>query len=166
MMPALYKHSCNHVNKHSGLLQHKRTCMVQDVSTLGDRLRETREAMGWSQGEVVARLKKRFRKARMSQQNLAQLEAGETQSTGYMVELALTLRLNPVWLASGEGDKHLWDTTAMTTEDAKASTILENLPSYKKHLASQFLDTLAKSTPGDGGEGAVPVSTPKRKRPR
>lgn len=140
--------------------------MVHGVSALGDRLKETREALGWSQGDVVARLKKRFPKARMSQQNLALLEAGDTQSTGYMVELALTLRLNPVWLASGEGDKRLWDTTAMTTEDAKASTILENLPSYQKHIASQFLDTLAKSKPSSGGEGEVPVPKPKRKRPR
>lgn len=70
-----------------------------DMSTFGERLRQCRKEMGWSQAETA-------RRAGMSQPNLSELERGEYPSSTFTPKLASIFGVNALWLSDGTGPKN------------------------------------------------------------
>ena len=70
------------------------------------RFKLARESAHLTQEEVARALVVRFPYASLSQQALSSFEKS-TGRSGYLVELALIVGVNPIWLATGEGPREL-----------------------------------------------------------
>jgi transcriptional regulator with XRE-family HTH domain len=70
------------------------------MSELGKRLREEREAREWTQSYLA-------RRAGVAASTIADIESGRSRGSTRILSLALALRLNPVWLSTGRGDKEM-----------------------------------------------------------
>jgi phage repressor protein C with HTH and peptisase S24 domain len=64
--------------------------------SLGERVRQCRLALGWSQAELARRLN-------VKQQSIDQLEAGKVSTPRYVIELADALSVPLEWLRHGKG---------------------------------------------------------------
>jgi transcriptional regulator with XRE-family HTH domain len=76
------------------------------MATLGDRVREEREARGWS----LQRLASETSKIAQEKCPRVTIEKIESRGSGYSKwgrPIALALGVNPHWLATGEGPKTL-----------------------------------------------------------
>lgn len=67
------------------------------MNTLAERLKFSREKLDLTQQEVANR-------AGMSQPTYYKIESGKSQRTTYLNELANVLKVNPNWLATGQGE--------------------------------------------------------------
>jgi transcriptional regulator with XRE-family HTH domain len=70
-----------------------------DAVKYGERLRYARKAAGISQERLAAATGHAC-----SQANISKLEKGEASGSEFTVHLALALGVDPVWLATGEGE--------------------------------------------------------------
>lgn len=70
------------------------------MNTLAERLKYAREQRNLTQQEIA-------KLANMSQPAYYKVESGKTTRTTYLNELANVLKLNPNWLATGEGEMSL-----------------------------------------------------------
>jgi transcriptional regulator with XRE-family HTH domain len=71
--------------------------------TLATRVRELRDAKGWSQADLATAVNKLGGK--LSQQNAANIEAGIVKNPKCIVQLAAALEVSPVFLQTGKGHK-------------------------------------------------------------
>jgi transcriptional regulator with XRE-family HTH domain len=71
--------------------------------TIADRVRELREAKKWSQAELAATVTKLGGK--LSQQNVANIEAGIVKQPKSLLHLARALGVSPMWLDTGIGKR-------------------------------------------------------------
>jgi transcriptional regulator with XRE-family HTH domain len=71
-------------------------CLITSVKSLGDRLKEKREELGLSQGELAKR-------AGVSQGTIGNLEAGIRKTARALVSIAKALGVSPEWLQTGHG---------------------------------------------------------------
>lgn len=102
------------------------------MNTLAERLKYAREQLELTQQEVA-------RRAGMSQPTYYKIESGKSKRTTYLNELATILKVNPHWLATGEGQ--------MTATPALQANIS---PDFRP------IDDWDSDTPLDGDEVAVP----------
>jgi len=86
------------------LMRHDSTMTKPAAGTMGDRVRTERKAQGINQ-KALARL------AGTSQQVISSIERNNQGGTTYVVQIANALKVNPVWLETGKGDKYpaRWD---------------------------------------------------------
>lgn len=66
------------------------------MKTLADRLKEERDARGWTQPELANR-------AKIAQSFVGALEAGNQKSSGWLPEIAHALGVDAYWLKTGLG---------------------------------------------------------------
>jgi transcriptional regulator with XRE-family HTH domain len=71
--------------------------------TVGKRIKELREAKGWSQTELANRVNRRGGK--LAQQSVANIETGIVKQPKAIVYLAEALGVLPRWLETGKGAK-------------------------------------------------------------
>lgn len=124
------------------------------MDSIGKRLRELREARGLSQAEVAARVKLRYPRARITQQNLAQLEASPTRRSSYLPEIADVLDANVDWLALGLGlrDRSAERAALSDPKISAAMKVMQPMSEYRKSQALKILDTIAEPPSGSSGE--------------
>lgn len=72
--------------------------LITCVKTLGERIKEEREAHGWSQQELASR-------AGVSQGTIGNLESGTRKTARNLVGIAVALSVRPEWLSTGKGTK-------------------------------------------------------------
>lgn len=72
------------------------------MRTFGSRLRETRDELGLSQGELA-------KVSGITQPTISNLERGRNQGSSYVAQLASALKVNAKWLATGNGPKKISD---------------------------------------------------------
>ena len=65
--------------------------------TFGNRLRWARELGGFTQGYIAEKIG-------ISQPSYSELETGVSKSSTYTAQLAKLLIVDPIWLATGEGE--------------------------------------------------------------
>lgn len=70
-------------------------------SNLSQRIILARETRGWNQKTLASIL---ISYGIMTQQSLSLLEQGKTLKTSRIIDLAWVLGVNPIWLATGDGD--------------------------------------------------------------
>lgn len=75
--------------------------------SIGQRVKEIREARGWSQGELAKRVQAQG--AKLSQQNVANIEAGIVKQPKSIMQLAVALGVFPGWLVDGNGTRDMGD---------------------------------------------------------
>jgi transcriptional regulator with XRE-family HTH domain len=63
----------------------------------GERLRFSRKARGYSQQELV-------KLSGVGQGSISKIERGDQEASTFDVELAMALKINPLWLSRGIGD--------------------------------------------------------------
>jgi phage repressor protein C with HTH and peptisase S24 domain len=78
------------------------------MSTLSERLKQARLDAGLSQAELAKLLG-------AGQSTIASIENGRNQSSGRLVEIAQLLRVNPTWLASGQGPRQAAPSSAVAS---------------------------------------------------
>ena len=66
------------------------------MTTIGERIKAAREALGFSQDELA-------RRVGIKQQSVAELESGKTRTTKHLLKFARALGQSPEWLDSGNG---------------------------------------------------------------
>ena len=118
------------------------------MGTIADRIKEARDARNMTQADVAREVKKRYPKARFTQQNLAALEKIKSNATAYVVELSDVLGVNPDWLALGRGPRDRGK--GLVVSDQKLITavgIMEPMADYQKDQAIKILDAIAQ--PGE-----------------
>lgn len=71
-----------------------------DGMKYGERLRFARDQAGMSQGKLAEAVG-------CAQENISKLERGSADGSMYTVQFARALRVNPLWLATGEGSSSL-----------------------------------------------------------
>lgn len=124
---------------------YKQPCSLLGMASLAERLKEARTLRGLSQGELAAKVKVAHAHAKMSQQNIAQLEAGTAESTGYLAELADVLEVNTDWLAFGREPRDrvkgivVYDPTI-----ASIVQVMQTMAPYALDQAKKIVDTLAE----------------------
>ena len=69
------------------------------MSSLASRLKQEREAHGWSQIDLA-------RESKVKQSFIGALEAENQRNSGYVPELAHALGVDAYWLKTGKGEKH------------------------------------------------------------
>jgi transcriptional regulator with XRE-family HTH domain len=98
-----------------------------DSVKYGERLRYARTAAGISQERLAAATGHAC-----SQANISKLEKGEASGSEFTVHLALALGVNPVWLATGDG------------EPEPKGGVLSLLPPQEQALVGLFRGLTAK----------------------
>lgn len=68
------------------------------MKTLADRLKDERDALGWSQPELA-------RRSGVKQSFIGALEAGNQKSSSWLPELAHALKVDAYWLKTGRGQR-------------------------------------------------------------
>jgi transcriptional regulator with XRE-family HTH domain len=99
-IPEDYNHGYQKVNNHVSLTVNNFGNSLGRM-TMGQRLRERRAELGWTQADVVERMVKRG--WAISQPAIKKIEAGG--GTGMVVELAAVLGLSALWLKTGDGPR-------------------------------------------------------------
>lgn len=74
------------------------------MSTLGERVKEEREAKGWSQAELARRVTRAGYS--ITQGGIAQIERRGNTEPKSIVQLAQALGLSVTWLQTSRGDRH------------------------------------------------------------
>lgn len=84
------------------------------MTTIGDRIRDTRKARDMTQGDLAKRVG-------LSQGTIGHIEAGRNDSSRYLVQIAAALGVRPEWLESGKGDAtSTWPFPGVTPEQYAA----------------------------------------------
>ena len=102
------------------------------MKTLADRLREERDARGWSQPELA-------RQARVAQSFIGALEAGNQKSSGWLPEIAHALGVDAYWLKTGRGQR---SPGAAFSQDEQA--IIEGFRLLGEEMRESWLDQARK----------------------
>lgn len=86
----------------------------ESKKTLGDRVRERREALGLSQQDIAKALK-------IKQPSVHEIEVSPAERTKYILDLARVLKVNPEWLETGKGEMILRrsDAKVVTSSSSK-----------------------------------------------
>lgn len=77
--------------------------------SIGNRVREARKEAGLTQPELAA-------KVGIKQPTLSDLETGKSEGTTYIATIAAALKVNALWLQTGNGDKKASNKTISFTE--------------------------------------------------
>lgn len=99
--------------------------------TIGNRVRNARKAKGLSQiqlGDAIG----------VSQATISELEVRPAASSKYLVDIAQALGVNPVWLATGEGEMDSKPTELFDSELSIASINTRAVPLISWVQAGQF----------------------------
>ena len=107
------------------------------MSTLGQRLRKSRNLRGYNQSELA-------KQSDVSQQLISRIENGKIESTTEIFSLANALNINSKWLATGEGDM---EPITMNPSDASEDEIrflhlLRCLTSWQREDAIKNLEKI------------------------
>lgn len=86
------------------------------AQTVGERLRQAREALGWTQSELAKR-------CGVDRTYIANIETGRSTRPEHMAEIARVLKVSPGWLAYGAD----W-LDDLTPEELQAAKDLHDLP--------------------------------------
>lgn len=87
------------------------------MNTLGERLKQARIDGGLSQAELAKMLG-------TGQSTIASIENGRNQSSGRLVEIAQLLRVNPNWLATGQGAPRVTHTPAAAAFESERQILV------------------------------------------
>jgi phage repressor protein C with HTH and peptisase S24 domain len=88
----------SYVNRQTSELQSPVSLYSRDMATLAERIRQCREALGISQGELAKRVG-------IKQQSIGDLESGKTRGTKHLLGIAKALGQTPEWLETGVGEQ-------------------------------------------------------------
>jgi transcriptional regulator with XRE-family HTH domain len=116
--------------------------------TVADRVRELREAKKWSQAQLAAAVTKLGGK--LSQQNVANIEAGIVKQPKSLLHLATALGVSPMWLDTGLGKR---EPSSTETQTKPAPNIF--LSHSGQELPKAMIDLLVKMPEGSPEEKAV-----------
>lgn len=96
------------VNRQTSEEQLPDSLYSRQMTSLGERIRHSREALGISQGELAKRVG-------IKQQSIGDLESGKTRGTKHLLGIAKALGQSPEWLEKGVGEqvKHQTETDLM-----------------------------------------------------
>lgn len=145
------KFSCSVVNKFTCLNLYKRACIfngMKKIKTFSERLTFARLRAGLSPAKLAEAIKARFPYVSASQQSISELESKDDARARYTVEYAIVLDVNPVWLATGEGDEK---PTTYATGGLIGNVIqaLESLPPDERRKLASVVDAFVKAQPGN-----------------
>lgn len=84
------------------------------MNTIGDRIKQRREALGLSQAQLA-------KLAKCSQGTIGNLEKGHRENPRNLLDIAKALGVLPDWLASGKGEMYA-SSTARTTQPVEPTT--------------------------------------------
>lgn len=124
--------------------------------SVGDRIKELRESKGWSQARLAKEVTKRGGK--LSQQNVANIEAGIVKKPKALIELADAFGVLAPWLQTGKGVKHKGDVTMDAQGDLPDDSSLpgrrerqlaDAIPITGEVAAGQWLDLDVEMDPRD-----------------
>ncbi len=122
------------------------------MSTIGDRIKERREELGWSQVELAQR-------AGVSAGTIGNLEAGLRLRPRGIVGLAATLGVHAHWLETGTGPRLIDDKpSARPAPPAGSVSLLEALAAMERHLLllpPQERDAVASALQGWASSGGA-----------
>lgn len=102
--------------------------------TVGERLRQAREALGWTQLELAKR-------CGVDRTYIANIETGRSTRPEHMAEIARVLKVSPGWLAYGAD----W-LDELTQEELQAAKELHNLPDALKASMIELIRTASTKT--------------------
>lgn len=119
------------------------------MSNFGQRVRQMREEKGLTQQQLVARIKARWPKARLTQQSLDLIERGSSARSGYAVEIALTLGVTSEWLVTGEGKQFMADMRELDPVEARVLEVLRPFNKEQKVATIRFLDQITQPAPNN-----------------
>lgn len=117
------------------------------MEELGKRIKSVRLELGWTQNELLARMRALYPHVRLTQQALEQLENGDSKRTVYTVELAHALGVNPIWLVNDAQPKRLIDLTATDESGYLIYVASEKMPPEEKAATARFLHTRTQPGP-------------------
>lgn len=100
--------------------------------TVGERLRQAREALGWTQLELATR-------CGVDRSYIANIETGRSTRPEHMAEIARVLKVSPGWLAYGID----W-LDELTPEELQAAKDLHDLPA---HIRASLINLIKASKP-------------------
>lgn len=86
--------------------------------SLAERLKQRRKDLGYSQAKVAEAVG-------LSQPSYGDIENGKTQSSRKLVQIANALKVNPYWLATGEGE--------MLSAQAQVDALIASMPNGITH---------------------------------
>ena len=75
----------------------RQPCMILAMTTLSERIRQAREALGMSQAELA-------KKVGIKQQSIGDLESGKTRGSKHLLAISRSLGQTPEWPETGAGD--------------------------------------------------------------
>lgn len=108
------------------------------ATTFGDRVKRRRKELELSQ-EALAQL------AGLTQETISNIERGRNKGSGFVVQLATALKVNPKYLATGRGPKEPGDTEP-------GPTIRARVPLISWTTAGRWGEVQDPFSPGDAEE--------------
>lgn len=105
------------------------SCKLSYMRTPGERIKEEREALGWSQQKLANEIAK-IKKEKISRAAVAQWEGGssKTQKPDNLFAAAKAMGLSPQWILDETGEKHISTPTKVISEVVNASVLLSEHP--------------------------------------
>jgi transcriptional regulator with XRE-family HTH domain len=108
------------------------------MSTIGSRIKEARNALGWSQVQLAD-------EAGVTQSAIGNIESGLRQRPRELVSIAKALRVSAAWLETGGGDRSLGcaeptEPCARTLVEYLAGIAAKQRPTLRKNLANLLVD--------------------------
>lgn len=134
------------------------------MSTFGHRVKQMREEKGLTQQQLVARIKTRWPKVRLTQQSLDLIERGASARSGYAVEIALTLGVTSEWLVTGEGKQFMADMNALDPVELRVLDVLRPMNDAQKVATVRFLDQITQPAKPNGSSPTEQSRPSRRKR--
>lgn len=137
LMPQEYKHVCIDVNKSICLTDKKPACNFGGVN-YAKRLKQARKHKGLTQAGLASAMNNV-----MSQQAIQYLENSDATGSEFTVQLARACGVDPMWLATGQGDM----VDGLYVEDVRIkhiAMVCESLPDYAVDQLVQQSDALAE----------------------
>lgn len=110
---------------------------------VGKRIEGLRVERGLSQSRLAAMVQERFPYVRLSQQNISQMEQGDVERSGYLVEIAIVLGVSPVWLATGEGPR-ITEYLGRDRTIADTIKLMEHMSEYTREQTVRIIRELAR----------------------
>jgi transcriptional regulator with XRE-family HTH domain len=104
------------------------------MSTIGSRIKEARNALGWSQVKLAE-------EAGVTQSAIGNIESGLRQRPRELVSIAKALRVSPEWLETGKGPRTERASLKLVGAEPSARALVE----YLAEIAAQQRPTLRKN---------------------
>lgn len=139
-----YRNTCNPIYRHSCLQAYRLTYNNQRME-LKTRLKAARRHAKITQEQLADKIG-------IKQASISELETGKSGSTSFIAEIARACGVNPIWLATGEGEMHEDRSMSNTGPTLQPHKDAKEYPLISWIAAGSWQEACDNFSPGDAEE--------------